>query len=219
MVAVLAPEGVGPAGDALLSIAGLSKSLGGPQAVRDVTFDAAAGEVLARLGRNGAGKSTGIEMLAGIHGVDAGDVRLDGAVHDPCSTTGGVAFIHQDLEPGAPRPRHRRQPTRGRVERRPDAALRHRSMRGLGTARCHRGTRVGGATTLRPGRVNLRGTVVGVGILAMGIFGIPQFGGEAYVGPLFDGATLPAAIGIAGFSQRRRRLWPTPSQPPGIGSA
>ena len=97
MVAVLAPEGVGRTGDALLSITGLSKSFGGTQAVRDVTFDVAAGEVLALLGQNGAGKSTVIKILAGIHRADAGDVRLDGAVHDPRSTTGGIAFIHQDL--------------------------------------------------------------------------------------------------------------------------
>ena len=97
MVAALAPEGVGRAGDALLSITGLSKSFGGTQAVRDVSFDVAAGEVLALLGQNGAGKSTVIKILAGIHKADAGEVRLGGAVHDPRSTTGGIAFIHQDL--------------------------------------------------------------------------------------------------------------------------
>ena len=97
MVAVLAPEGVERTGDALLSIAGLSKSFGGTQAVRDVTFDVAAGEVLALLGQNGAGKSTVIKILAGIHKADAGAVRLGGADHDPRSTTGRIAFIHQDL--------------------------------------------------------------------------------------------------------------------------
>jgi ribose transport system permease protein len=61
-----------------------------------------------------------------------------------------------------------------------------------------------GSTTIRPGRVNIWGTVVGVGILAIGISGIQQFGGAFYVEPLFNGATLLIAIGIAGYAQRRR---------------
>jgi len=63
MVAALAPEGVEHAGAALLSIVGLSKSFGGTQAVRDVSFDVDAGEILALLGQNGAGKSTVIKIL------------------------------------------------------------------------------------------------------------------------------------------------------------
>lgn len=71
-----------------------------------------------------------------------------------------------------------------------------------------------GSTTIRPGRVNVWGTVVGVGILAIGISGIQQFGGQFYVEPLFNGLTLLVAIGIAGYSQRRRRMRPaTPSKP------
>ena len=68
-----------------------------------------------------------------------------------------------------------------------------------------------GSTTIRPGRVNVWGTVVGVAILAVGISGIQQFGGQFYVEPLFNGVTLLVAIGIAGYSQRRRRIAPTPS--------
>lgn len=41
-----------------------------------------------------------------------------------------------------------------------------------------------GSTTIRPGRVNVWGTVVGVAILAAGISGIQQFGGQFYVEPL-----------------------------------
>jgi ribose transport system permease protein len=77
-----------------------------------------------------------------------------------------------------------------------------------------------GSTTIRPGRVNVWGTVVGVIILAVGISGIQQFGGEFYVEPLFNGATLLVAIGIAGYSQRRRRLQPiAPPRPTQRGSA
>jgi len=61
-----------------------------------------------------------------------------------------------------------------------------------------------GSTTIKPGRVNVWGTVVGVLILAVGIAGIQQLGGDFYVEPLFNGATLILAIGIAGYTQRRR---------------
>jgi ribose transport system permease protein len=61
-----------------------------------------------------------------------------------------------------------------------------------------------GSTTIKPGRVNVWGTMVGVIILAVGISGIQQFGGSFWVEPLFNGVTLLIAIGIAGYAQRRR---------------
>ena len=61
-----------------------------------------------------------------------------------------------------------------------------------------------GSTTIKPGRVNVWGTVFGVAILAVGIAGIQQFGGSFWVEPLFNGVTLLIAIGIAGYAQRRR---------------
>lgn len=61
-----------------------------------------------------------------------------------------------------------------------------------------------GATTVRPGRVNVWGTVIAVLILAVGISGIEQMGGAFYVEPLFNGATLVVAVGMAGWAARRR---------------
>lgn len=61
-----------------------------------------------------------------------------------------------------------------------------------------------GSTTIKPGRVNVWGTIVGVVILAVGISGIQQFGGSFWVEPLFNGVTLLVAIGIAGYAQRKR---------------
>ena len=77
-----------------------------------------------------------------------------------------------------------------------------------------------GSTTIKPGRVNVWGTIVGVAILAIGISGIQQFGASFFVEPLFNGATLLVAIGIAGYAQRRRgagssRAPASPSQKPG----
>lgn len=61
-----------------------------------------------------------------------------------------------------------------------------------------------GSTTIKPGRVNVWGTLIGVTILAVGISGIQQFGGSFWVEPMFNGVTLLVAIGIAGYAQRKR---------------
>ncbi|WP_309667912.1 ABC transporter permease [Tabrizicola sp.] len=61
-----------------------------------------------------------------------------------------------------------------------------------------------GSTTIKPGRVNVWGTIIGVAILAVGISGIQQFGGSFWVEPLFNGSTLLIAIGIAGYAQRKK---------------
>ena len=76
-----------------------------------------------------------------------------------------------------------------------------------------------GSTTIKPGRVNVWGTIIGVAILAVGISGIQQLGGDFYVEPLFNGVTLLIAIGLAGYAQRKRGAVKyaraAPKQPPG----
>jgi ribose transport system permease protein len=62
-----------------------------------------------------------------------------------------------------------------------------------------------GSTTIKPGRVNVWGTLVAVVVLAVGISGIQQFGADFYVEPLFNGATLLVSIAIAGYARRRPR--------------
>lgn len=61
-----------------------------------------------------------------------------------------------------------------------------------------------GATTVKPGRVNIWGTIIAVLLLAIGISGIQQLGGAFYVEPLFNGLTLIIAVGLAGYASRRR---------------
>lgn len=63
-----------------------------------------------------------------------------------------------------------------------------------------------GSTTIKPGRVNVWGTVCGILILAVGISGIQLFGGAFFVEPLFNGTTLVLAIALAAFAQRRRSV-------------
>jgi branched-chain amino acid transport system ATP-binding protein len=62
----------------MLAVRDLAKSYGGVHAVRGVSFDVAAGELLALIGPNGAGKSTTFNMLNGQIKPDAGRVALDG---------------------------------------------------------------------------------------------------------------------------------------------
>ncbi|WP_250515409.1 ABC transporter ATP-binding protein [Caballeronia sp. INDeC2] len=62
----------------LLSIARLSKSFDGVQAVDDVSFDLEAGQLLALIGPNGAGKSTCFNMINGQLKPGAGAIRFDG---------------------------------------------------------------------------------------------------------------------------------------------
>ncbi len=63
---------------AVLAVEGLSKAFGGVQAVDNVSFDVAAGEMRAMIGPNGAGKTTCFNMLNGQLKPNAGDVRLGG---------------------------------------------------------------------------------------------------------------------------------------------
>ncbi len=63
-----------------------------------------------------------------------------------------------------------------------------------------------GSTTIKPGRVNVWGTMFGVLILAVGISGIQQLGGAFFVEPLFNGTTLVISIALAAFAQRRRAV-------------
>ena len=64
--------------DAVLTVEGLSKSFGGIDAVRDVSFDVAAGELVALIGPNGAGKTTCFNLVNGQLAPDAGTVTLSG---------------------------------------------------------------------------------------------------------------------------------------------
>lgn len=63
---------------ATLIASGLAKSFGGLAAVRDVAFEARAGEVLSIIGPNGAGKTTVFNLLTGFIAPDSGSATLDG---------------------------------------------------------------------------------------------------------------------------------------------
>ena len=62
----------------VLAVRGLHKSFGGVAAVRDVSFQVGAGEMLALIGPNGAGKTTCFNMLGGQLRPDSGAILLEG---------------------------------------------------------------------------------------------------------------------------------------------
>jgi branched-chain amino acid transport system ATP-binding protein len=62
----------------LLAVRNLSKRFGGLVAVDNVSFDVAAGEMVALIGPNGAGKSTCFNMINGQLRPDTGSVRFTG---------------------------------------------------------------------------------------------------------------------------------------------
>jgi D-xylose transport system ATP-binding protein len=56
----------------------INVAFGGVHAVRDVTIDLHAGEVIGLVGGNGAGKSTLMRVLSGAHQADTGEILVDG---------------------------------------------------------------------------------------------------------------------------------------------
>ncbi|WP_238429254.1 sugar ABC transporter ATP-binding protein [Frankia nepalensis] len=84
----------------LLAVRDVSKSFGAVAAVRDVSFPLYAGEAHALVGENGAGKSTIVKMLAGVHRPDTGAIELDGVPLDLRSPAdaraAGIAVIYQE---------------------------------------------------------------------------------------------------------------------------
>jgi simple sugar transport system ATP-binding protein len=85
----------------LLEVDNVSKFFGSVIALNDITTSVNAGEVTCVLGDNGAGKSTFIKMLAGVHGPDQGEYRVEGEpVHfgSPREARDrGIATVYQDL--------------------------------------------------------------------------------------------------------------------------
>jgi branched-chain amino acid transport system ATP-binding protein len=63
---------------ALLELRNVTKTFGGLTAVKDVSFDVGAGEVVGLIGPNGAGKTTTFNLITGNYRVDHGTIELEG---------------------------------------------------------------------------------------------------------------------------------------------
>ena len=73
----------------------LFKQYGDKQAVRDVSFSVAPGEIVGLLGPNGAGKSTILGMLTGYLSPSAGAVRIGGAdiLEEPYAARKKIGYL------------------------------------------------------------------------------------------------------------------------------
>jgi simple sugar transport system ATP-binding protein len=85
----------------ILEARGLSRSFGHVRALDEADFDIDAGEVVALIGDNGAGKSTMVKALSGNLQLDAGEIYFEG---QPVEMTNpqqvselGIEVVYQDL--------------------------------------------------------------------------------------------------------------------------
>ncbi|MEJ8797911.1 sugar ABC transporter ATP-binding protein [Trinickia caryophylli] len=83
-------------GQTLLSVRGLTRA----HVFRDISFDVRAGEIVALAGLVGAGRSEVVRAIFGIDPVDAGEVRVDGALLPPgrpaAAVRAGLALVPED---------------------------------------------------------------------------------------------------------------------------
>ena len=90
-----------PTGVPLLEVRNLSKRYGNVIALKDISTTVEAGKVTCVLGDNGAGKSSFIKILSGVHRPDEGEVLMDGeavSFNSPRDALDrGIATVYQDL--------------------------------------------------------------------------------------------------------------------------
>jgi ribose transport system ATP-binding protein len=86
---------------AAVRMTGISKAFGGVRALDSVDFEVMPGEVHALLGGNGAGKSTILKILNGVHRPDQGTIEVGGkklTAHTPEeSRAAGIAMNYQEM--------------------------------------------------------------------------------------------------------------------------
>ena len=87
----------------LVSLSHISKSFGNVCVLKDISFEADRGEVVALVGENGAGKSTLMKIMSGVwpHGSFSGTLQICGNVvrffSPKDAQTQGISIIHQEL--------------------------------------------------------------------------------------------------------------------------
>lgn len=83
----------------ILKLVEINKSFGPIDVLHDISLEVRAGEVLCLLGDNGAGKSTAIKIISGVHKPTSGTIEMDGqqvAFNSPRDASErGIATVHQ----------------------------------------------------------------------------------------------------------------------------
>jgi ABC-2 type transport system ATP-binding protein len=95
MSALPSERGVAVASPSALEVAGISKSYGTVQALRDVSFTVPSGQIVGLLGPNGAGKSTTMKAILGLVRPEAGTIRLFGSdvLADPPAAKRQIGYV------------------------------------------------------------------------------------------------------------------------------
>ncbi len=80
-----------------IEFANVTKRYGAVQALRDVSFSVAPGEMFGLIGPDGAGKTTAIRTICGLLHVDGGTARVSGKdpVKDHRAITGTIGYLSQ----------------------------------------------------------------------------------------------------------------------------
>lgn len=80
-----------------IEVANVSKRFGPVEALRDVSFTVAAGEMFGLIGPDGAGKTTSIRALCGLLHVDGGRIRVLGKdpIKEHRAITGTIGYLSQ----------------------------------------------------------------------------------------------------------------------------
>jgi ribose transport system ATP-binding protein len=85
----------------MLELRHISKSFPAVRALDDVSLEFRAGEIHGLIGENGAGKSTAIKILSGLHQPDGGEIRFNGApitLRDyRDSVAQGIGIVNQEI--------------------------------------------------------------------------------------------------------------------------
>ncbi|MFG6113958.1 sugar ABC transporter ATP-binding protein [Halobacillus sp. MO56] len=85
----------------IIKLEGIKKSFGPVEVLKGVDFELRTGEVHALMGENGAGKSTMIKVLTGIHPRNNGEIYIRGErktyTNPKQAEKDGIAVIHQEL--------------------------------------------------------------------------------------------------------------------------
>ena len=84
-----------------LRLQGITKVYPGVVALKDVSLNISAGEIVGLIGENGAGKSTMMKILGGVITPTDGSISIDGKLYRGLtvaeSQAAGIAFVHQEL--------------------------------------------------------------------------------------------------------------------------
>ena len=85
----------------VIDVKGIGKEFNGVWVLKDIDFDLREGEIHSLVGENGAGKSTFIKILSGVHKLSKGKIFIDGeqvifeSVKD--SEDKGIRTVHQEI--------------------------------------------------------------------------------------------------------------------------